>query len=469
MEMLFMQEHEIGQGSKTQGQTTQTLLLEMILEEDNDALLQTIYQHIKDKAGVLHKACAAGAIKCVDVLLQKDIDHKYVNKKMPNGSTPLLLSLSNPPNANIARLLILHGATTRVKLVSNERTCLHLVCSNWHHHSDPCEILGILLQTDINVNLTDIFHQTPLEILVTKIMEPLKKAGDNPYNIEPVKKSRETSCNAKFTDIEFYVRLQKGINLLLSAGAVMDPRIDPQVCEKIIGYIQESLMEMWKELSDEVYHNDNMDRLVRARLPILILAFTQVCDILDMLVTFGAVLNYEQFSCPQEVNETKAFFYSRHVLLSEDKLDMYILYKSIKDFLFMVIMSCKMPVNLQRRLEPALCVLTRLLLAHGLSSREKNHILDHVQLAQVWNLTLNATNHSHFEKHLQMVVKKNDFCSTRGHLDATYWRHKVATPRSLKQQSRLVIHRFLGKQLTHKLNKLELPCVLKTYLTSFND
>ena len=200
--------------------------------------------------------------------------------------------------------------------------------------------------------------------------------------------------------------------------------------------------------------------------------FVEYIQILNLLVDHGAVLNYEEFSRPNEIAANKALFYTRKALECSEKIDMYLVYKSMKDFLHIVFLSGKLSPLLQIRLESSFTILTKLLLSHGLSTREKAHLFDQARSAKMLEMVLNSMSHEQYYHSVQLLRQRYSDNQVPPGQD---WRNKdafsmrVNNPRGLRQICRVVIQNQLGKIMTHKLDTIPLPTPLKIYILSFSD
>ncbi|XP_054743032.1 poly [ADP-ribose] polymerase tankyrase-1 isoform X1 [Anastrepha obliqua] len=99
----------------------------------------------------LHYAAACGHVECVRILISHGATLDAVNS---DGYTPLHVGVAY---AEVAHLLLKHGANPNLKTLNTGETPLHLAIRN---HSSA--VANIILQTNANINETDDIDQTPL-------------------------------------------------------------------------------------------------------------------------------------------------------------------------------------------------------------------------------------------------------------------------------------------------------------------
>ncbi|XP_067623053.1 ankyrin-1 isoform X2 [Eurosta solidaginis] len=99
----------------------------------------------------LHYAAACGHLECVRILITHGATLDAVNS---DGCTPLHVGVAH---AEVAHILLKHGANPNLKTLNTGETALHLAIRN-----RSTAVINIIMQTNANINETDDIDQTPL-------------------------------------------------------------------------------------------------------------------------------------------------------------------------------------------------------------------------------------------------------------------------------------------------------------------
>ncbi len=431
--------------------------LQIVLEEDNVELLMLIHHLSIHKSTLLHQACYFGSSQCLQCLLGQAEYKQYVNCTNHEGDTVLMLASSH--GAQFVNILLQCDVYVNSLSSHEKQTIITKLCMKIQQGLP--QLLETLLTSGVKVYSSSSSGQSVLASLVSQITWPLAMDDNGNNNFSQLDMSLA----------EYYDIIQNSLYVLLAGGVAVDPRCTPKTCEKLVNHIQIEVYRVWRVIGREhYYHQGQAVPGYLNQLEVLIQGFTQLLITLEKLVHFGAVINYEHYVSPSIVANLKRTFRANQAYSSLDDIEVHLLYPTMKEFFYMLLLLGQHSV-LVERLEVGCGILTRILLAHGISDKEKSNILDLVRLPEVWTAILMSIPNNLYYKHINYALQRiRDRCYFFAYKKREFHqrlRLLARQPRSLMDMCRVSIRNNLGPVITHNTHTLPLPVLLKAYILNF--